>query len=434
MIHICSGNGIINELFFIYKSIPLQEISKPVDFDDFKIVLFQKINLCKDENMLDVKKLNKMYFAYVDFFIKNKGNFKKLFIEGTRQVCYAKPHKIFNSDLWIKTKSNTCKTYYTNRCYKEDYIGDLLRKRQNTVSKEKFKERYGENWKEKFDEYVKKANDARNSNPNIDDIRSKTMKNLGYEYYLDKINEKTGQLYTEEEAKKKVYNIRMKSVKIVSDNRRGKKGVTCRSVEYWIKKGFTEEEAKEKVREIQSTNNIETYIKKYGEQEGIQKWIERNKKWGEQMIEKKMEIGHVGSAQSKSANKLFDKVIEKLKDENILFEKIYYGEKEFCKLDKEYKRVYFYDFVIPEINLCVEYNGIKFHPREGDKNWVCLFSGIGYEEKLQYDKQKIKTIEDYGFKTLIIWEDEDIETCVNKIIDMCKELLRDKNLLYLNKR
>lgn len=421
-----------NCLFFEHNSKLKKELNNPLNYDDFIKILDERINLCKDENMLDVDKLNKFYEIYVNVFNNNKCNFYFYFFNNN-------PHRItmdmiYDKDMWIKTKSNTCRVYFTNRCYKEEFISELLRKRQNTVSKEKFKERYGENWKEKFDEYVKKANDARNANPNIDDIRSKTIKNLGYEYYLDKINEKTGQLYTEKEAKERVSNNRMKLVKMVSDSRRGKKGVTCRSKEYWINKGFTEEEAKERVREIQSTNNIETYIKKYGEQEGIQKWIERNKKWSDVMIEKRMESGHVGLSQSKSANKLFDKVIEKLKDENILFEKIYYGEKEFCKLDKEYKRVYFYDFVIPEINLCVEYNGIKFHPREGDKNWVCLFSGIGYEEKLQYDKQKIKTIEDYGFKTLIIWEDEDIETCVNKIIDMCKELLRDKNLLYLNKR
>ena len=40
---------------------------------------------------------------------------------------------------------------------------------------------------------------------------------------------------------------------------------------------------------------------KYGEQEGIKKWIDRNKKWGNIMQEKRMESGHIGSAYSQSS-------------------------------------------------------------------------------------------------------------------------------------
>ncbi len=419
--------GYLNDLFFIYNSKPLKELDEYLVYNDFKKIVIDKMNFCDDENMLDNIKLKKMYNQYINVFQNHKGEFRNYFlsIKTTKDNhCDIKPYMIYDIDLWINVKGNTSKEYYTNRCYKEEFIDDLIKIRQNTVSKDKFKERYGDNWKEKFDEYVKKLNNTRNSNPNIQTINYNKGKLLRYEYYLDKVNEDTGKLYTVEEAKEKVKNRQRKGAKIISEQRKGKKGVTCRSVEYWKNKEFTEEEAKEKVREIQSTNNIQTYIKKYGEQEGIQKWIERNKKWGEQMQKKKMEIGHVGSAQSKSANELFSKVIDKLNEENIIFKKIYYGEKEFAKWDKENKRVYFYDFVIPEISLCVEYNGIHFHPKEGDVNWKGLFSGISYEEKLKYDKQKIKTIEDCGFKTLIVWEDEDVKTCVDKIVDMCKDLIK----------
>ena len=419
--------GYINDLFFVYNSKPLKDLSEYVSFDKFKEIMIEKLNFCNDEKMLDYIKLKKMYEQYKKVFIEHVGNFREYFlhIKNTKEDrCNIKPYLIYDEDLWINKKGTSNKCYYTNRCYKEEYINDLIKERQNLCSKHSFEQRYGKDWKLYYDEYINKRQTSLNNNPNIELINYNKGKLLRYEYYLDKINEETGLLYTEEEAKEIVRKRQQRGGKVISERRKGKKGVTCRSVEYWINKGLSEEEAKEKVRKIHSTNNVQTYIKKYGEQEGIQKWIERNKKWGEQMQRKKMEIGHVGSAQSKSANKLFDKVIEKLKDENIIFEKIYYGEKEFCKWDNVNKRVYFYDFVIPEINLCVEYNGVHFHPKEGDVNWVGLFSGIGYEEKLQYDKEKLRTIEDCGFKTLVIWEDDDENMCINKVVNMCIELLK----------
>ena len=201
--------------------------------------------------------------------------------------------------------------------------------------------------------------------------------------------------------------------------RRGKSDVTCRSVQYWINKGFAEDDAKNKVREIQSTNKIDVYINKYGEQEGIKRWVDRNKKWGKIMLEKKMKSGHIGSAYSQSSKLFFAGVIKKLKDNNISFNKVYYGEEEFCKWDSEYKRPYFYDFVIPDIYLCIEYNGLKFHPKEGDIQWIGLY-GDTYEYKIQYDKRKLEVIENCGYKTLVIWEDDDLDKMSDYIVSLFK--------------
>lgn len=48
---------------------------------------------------------------------------------------------------------------------------------------------------------------------------------------------------------------------------------------YWLKKGFSEEEAKEKLKERQNTNSLEKFIERYGEVEGPKKWRERQQKW-----------------------------------------------------------------------------------------------------------------------------------------------------------
>ncbi len=140
---------------------------------------------------------------------------------------------------------------------------------------------------------------------------------------------------------------------------------------------------------------------------------------GKIMLEKKMKSGHIGSAYSQSSKLFFDGVIKKLKDNNISFNKVYYGEEEFCKWDSEYKRPYFYDFVIPDIYLCIEYNGLKFHPKEGDIQWIGLY-GDTYEHKIQYDKRKLEVIENCGYKTLVIWEDDDLDKMSDYIVSLFK--------------
>lgn len=413
------NQGHLNVLFFKSNTLQKEELDEYYDLSNFHKILIEYCDYCGDER-LNIQHLQNIYKLYVDVFISQKYHFKEYFLNLIEQNghknkrCYVIPYMIFG-DLWKKTKGNNSIVHYLNRGFKYDAAVELLRKRQNTVSAESFKERYGDDWKFHFDEYISKKKNTLLSNPNINQINHSKGKSTRYEYYLDKINPNTNKLYTEEEAKEELSKRQRCSSMFISQKRRGKSGVTCRSVQYWINKGFSEEEAKTKVKEIQSTNNIDTYIKKYGEQEGIKKWMSRNKKWGEKMQEKRVESGHIGCAYSQASKIFFNKLVESLKLNGYLFDKIYYGENEFSKWDKENKRPYFYDFVIPEIKLCIEYNGIKFHPREGDESWVGLF-GDSYEYKLNYDKQKIKVIEDCGFDVIIVWEDENLDEKIEDIL------------------
>ena len=330
-----------------------------------------------------------------------------------------KPYAVFGESLWKKTKSTTSQEYYLMLGYDNETAKNMVKERQSLTSPESFKKRYGDDWEEHYNGYIKKHREASLSNPNIDEIRKRRVSFFSYKHYLTKINPDTNKLYTEDEAKEHLSKIRSISSQKSADMRRGKSDVTCRSVQYWINKGFAEDDAKNKVREIQSTNKIDVYINKYGEQEGIKRWVDRNKKWGKIMLEKKMKSGHIGSAYSQSSKLFFDGVIKKLKDNNISFNKVYYGEEEFCKWDSEYKRPYFYDFVIPDIYLCIEYNGLKFHPKEGDIQWIGLY-GDTYEYKIQYDKRKLEVIENCGYKTLVIWEDDDLDKMSDYIVSLFK--------------
>lgn len=409
----------LNKLFFIPNTKPLEEIPNYYSLEDFYNVLVEECNFCNNDS-LNVKRLNELYKKYVDVFISNKGRLKDYFLSKIQCKRFMlKPYAVFGESLWKKTKSTTSQEYYLMLGYDNETAKNMVKERQSLTSPESFKKRYGDDWEEHYNGYIKKHREASLSNPNIDEIRKRRVSFFSYKHYLTKINPDTNKLYTEEEAKEHLSKVRSISSQKSANMRRGKLGVTCRSVQYWINKGYTKEDAQNKVREIQSTNKIDVYINKYGEQEGIKRWVDRNKKWGKIMLEKKMKSGHIGSAYSQSSKLFFDGVIKKLKDNNICFNKVYYGEEEFCKWDSEYKRPYFYDFVIPDIYLCIEYNGLKFHPKEGDIQWIGLY-GDTYEYKIQYDKRKLEVIKNCGYKTLVIWEDDDLDKMSDYIVSLFK--------------
>ena len=52
-----------------------------------------------------------------------------------------------------------------------------------------------------------------------------------------------------------------------------------RCVEYWISKGCTEVESKEEVSKQQATFTLKKCIEKYGEEDGKQRWLDRQEKW-----------------------------------------------------------------------------------------------------------------------------------------------------------
>lgn len=66
---------------------------------------------------------------------------------------------------------------------------------------------------------------------------------------------------------------------------------TVRRKEYWLNKGYTEEEAKEKISNLQRTFTLEKCIEKHGEEEGLQIYNNRQKKWLESLHKSKMPQG-----------------------------------------------------------------------------------------------------------------------------------------------
>lgn len=258
--------------------------------------------------------------------------------------------------------------------------------------------------------------------------------------------------------------------KIMFQKKRGKhNSYYCK--EYWISRGLNEKEAVDKITELFSTrpNFSKKYcIEKYGEEEGLVLWRRRNDLWQETLKNKPQEeinrinktkaitidnfISKYGEEEGKrrfinrnrggglvstESKKFFIKLYKKLRKLAIIARKDVYfgvsGSKEYFIRNKSAIR--FYDFTIPSLKIIIEYNGITYHPKEGQIDWKSPF-GVGYEDKLKYDREKKKMAEEEGFFVYTIWSDsnliEELYNIIMIIIDI-KEgecLEKDANNLW----
>jgi PhoH-like ATPase len=194
---------------------------------------------------------------------------------------------------------------------------------------------------------------------------------------------------------------------------------------YWVKKGYTKEEAKLLVKERQTTFSLDICMQKYGK-EGLIVFNERQRKWKKTLNSKtKEELDGINRRKmvsltkaSKSSLKVFSKVIEELKLTNYFIG--IEGNREFFISDKTGK-IGFYDFTLPDEKLIIEFNGCVWHPKDGQTHWKSIHSDILYEEALYNDRIKIEKAERHGFKVLVIWDDVSVEENVQKCLTFLKE-------------
>jgi hypothetical protein len=193
---------------------------------------------------------------------------------------------------------------------------------------------------------------------------------------------------------------------------------------YWMDRGFSEEESLIKRKERQSTFNLEKCIDKYGEEEGIKIFSERQSKWQKSLLEN----GNMKCGFSRISQELFYEVLNGYQ-KNELLNKVYFATK-----NKEYflsikgKGFYSYDFVdINEMKI-IEYNGDYFHAnpekfKEDDyPHPFFKENGPTSKEIREKDAVKIRVAEEEGFKVLVIWDSE-FKKNKKEIIEKCLNFL-----------
>lgn len=185
-------------------------------------------------------------------------------------------------------------------------------------------------------------------------------------------------------------------------------------VKYWIKKGYSEEEAKEKVSERQSTFTLEKCIAKYGEEEGTRRYVERQKNWSAKVEEQyrqglfsKIPHSQNSNIYSKFEKDIVDSIIESL---DIDINDVYCYKTSQFRLENTNEdcknKLFSYDFKFG--NKIIEFNGDFWHmnPDIYDSDYIHPYSNLSAEEKWKIDEIKLNCAFQNGYEVLTIWEQE----------------------------
>jgi hypothetical protein len=191
-------------------------------------------------------------------------------------------------------------------------------------------------------------------------------------------------------------------------------------IEYWIKKGYTEEESKNIISKNQSTFSLKKCIEKHGEENGTKKWIERQEKWQKSLLENgKLKCGY-----SEISQELFYKILEKYPFEER--KNIYFATKNqeyFINKDNFYQ----YDYTDIKIKKIIEYNSDMYHANpkiyESKDHPHPFRKWLTSKNIWVHDEDKIKTANNHGFTVLTIWDSE-YRSNPDKILQECLDFLK----------
>lgn len=193
--------------------------------------------------------------------------------------------------------------------------------------------------------------------------------------------------------------------------------------EYWVNRGMTKEEAKDKVSELQA-RGLDFLIKKYGEEEGYKRWKDRNNKWKLKMFcsERGLKTGR-----SKIADELFNNIYNRLdiEDESDIMT----GDNEMSIQVNDKNgdlHIFRYDFTIKSKNRIIEFNGDYWHcnPLKYNEDYTHPIRKQTAAYVWQWDDYKKRIANKFGYEVKVVWEKEyndDPEGVVNSCMEFLKK-------------
>lgn len=194
------------------------------------------------------------------------------------------------------------------------------------------------------------------------------------------------------------------------------------TVDYYLKRGFSEAEAKQKIKERQTTFSKEKCIEKYGEEEGLKIFNERQKKWQETLNSKSPEeIERINKAKmfngkgySNMSQELFNKINDIIKND---FDHIFYAtnnpeksNNEYMVINKETNKHYFLDFYVKDNNKVIEFDGDYWHGGPG-----------GNQER---DRKRQEDLIKLGYTNILHVKERDFKNNPEKTINECINFIR----------
>jgi hypothetical protein len=175
------------------------------------------------------------------------------------------------------------------------------------------------------------------------------------------------------------------------------------TIEYFINKGYSEEEAQKMLSERQRTFSLEKCIEKFGIEKGKEVWQKRQEKW----LRNYKSVNYSQISQDLFIN-LYNKLNENDFNENVYFARLNPETKEIHNENKNYEyrlkledSYILPDFFIPSLKLIIEFDGTYYHrntsenkTRERQRNRKIRNSGyqVIHIKEIDYVKNKEKTI------------------------------------------
>jgi hypothetical protein len=290
---------------------------------------------------------------------------------------------------------------------------------RNMCSREEADILFQEENKRQLEERTKTQNKLREEDPLWDKKRSRNCK----EFWLEKG-------YTEEDAilksKEVMKEIHQKTSKKLTSNPEKYASKYPTKVEYYLDKGYDLETAKNEISKIQNRFSLQGCIEKWGEELGREMWKKRQDKWMKSLTEN----GNLKGGYSKISQDLFNKIIDIYNKKDL--EEVYFWQKNKEFYIKSDKKIYLYDFTDLKNKKIIEYNGDQYHanpliysptsmphPYHKSNNFTS-------EKIWENDKIKIETAKKEGFDVLIVWDSE-YKKNPKQIIDKCIEFLNGKD-------
>jgi hypothetical protein len=172
------------------------------------------------------------------------------------------------------------------------------------------------------------------------------------------------------------------------------------NIQYWVEKGFNYLQAKEKVTERQTTFSLDICVQKYGEEDGLKRFNERQIKWL---------TNYKRTNFSKISQTLFWGILESeptIKNNNIFFATFNDGFKDDSGKNNEYRLSLLNGVILPDfIDLAkrkiIEFDGTYYHRltpenslREEKRDKMILESGyeVLHVSELEYKNNKQEII------------------------------------------
>ncbi len=267
--------------------------------------------------------------------------------------------------------------------------------------------------------------------------------------------------YTQLEATEKTSGVQKRnSERILSKySKEERKKFKTTSIEYYLERGYSKEEAEKLVSERQATFSREICIKKHGVEAGEVVFKSRQEKWQRNLLSKTEEER---AEINKRKGMTLDNFVRKHGKE--IGEKLYFdwvidykkrltrnGLRNYSKESIDWlksfiptdildnakimedelflhdgKKVYFYDFNFKKV--IIEYHGEVYHynQRTNKENWVSPF-GVTKEESLKKDFYKKQLAESKGFKYFEYYSNDSKEYELNLKQTILKALYEENN-------